>query len=119
MLRTCPFCRIAWRPNLTATSIRHSEVDPFIGYPACVFQQFTKSEAANDPKAQAALNVEWDKLRRQKVWLEDTVEEIHVVKERALKEGRTGHFGRVFGFAGVKHAELTGDQRKYKGRVVF
>ena len=47
-----------------------SEVDPFVGYPAFVFQQFIKSEAAKDPKAQSALNVERAKCRKQRARLE-------------------------------------------------
>ena len=47
------------------------------------------------------------------------VEEKSAVAARARKEGKTVHFGRVFGFCAIKHAELAADKQKYKGRVVF
>ena len=56
-----------------------------------------------------------------KTWLVETVAEFDEVRNKASKEGRTVHFGRVFPISTLKGSELAkGDPgRKWKGRVVL
>ena len=54
-----------------------------------------------------------------KRWEVDTVCEHDEIRNRATKSGKTVHFGRVFPIVVEKGSELSADQRKYKGRVVF
>ena len=100
----------------------HREKDSYI-HPlviqAFVFHQLSKQETATIPGAKAAMEKEWKKLEDKRCWLVETVEERHIVAKRARAEGKTVHFGRVFGFCAIKHVELSAEKQKYKGRVVF
>ena len=98
-------------------------------FPACVARAVNKTEIAAKPAAQAAMDLEFQKLRDKKhpglkkpgCWDESLVEELHVVKARARHTGETMHFGRIFGICVEKGSELpVGDKnRKFKGRYVF
>ena len=48
-----------------------------------------------------------------------TVCEKHEVAAKAKREGRTVHFGHLMDLCHLKHAELSKEHQKYKGRVVF
>jgi hypothetical protein len=76
-------------------------------------------EAAKIPAAKAAVDAEWKKLWDMRCWLPETVIELDELKNRASKEGRTVHIGRVHPLCVVKHSELAPEFHKYKGRVVF
>jgi hypothetical protein len=71
--------------------------------------------------ARAALQSEWDKLRRQKVWGEAKVRPWAQVVRESRASSSTIHVGRIFEICVEKNAELPlGDpRRKFKGRVVF
>ena len=71
------------------------------------------------PAAKAAVQAEWDKLRKLGCWDPASVSELAQVKNKALAEGKKIHVGRIFELCVEKHSELPPEQRKYKGRVVF
>ena len=79
------------------------------------------------PKAQAAVDAEWDKLRKadggRGTWDESTVTNYWDAQRQAkAKLEETGvhtHFGTLFDLCVEKGSELEGSKRRYKGRVVF
>ena len=76
-------------------------------------------EAMKFPAGKAAVDAEWNKLETNRAWLFDTVQPRRVVIDKAKKDGRTVHFGTVMDLCHVKHAELSEEFWRYKGRVVF
>ena len=76
-----------------------------------------KKEIRANPKAQQALDVEWDKLVKKKAWQYETVSEWKVIADRAKKTGKKVHVGKVFEICVEKGSELPeGDKlRKFKG----
>jgi hypothetical protein len=86
-----------------------------------VARPVTKKEAKANPKAMAALDKEWDKLRKQVCWDESRVREWADVSAEAKRKGTKVHVGRVFDICVEKNSELPPDNpnRKFKGRVVF
>ncbi len=103
--------------------------DHELPFPACVARPVNKTEVALNKAAQAAMDLEWSKLRDKQhpelktkgCWDVSQVEELHAVKARGQRLGVTYHFGRVFGICVEKGSELPlGDPgRKFKGRYVF
>ena len=89
------------------------------GMLAMVTRQLTPTELRSNSAAVKKLDEEWDKLANMKTWDESQVCEYEAARNRALEQGHTVHFGRLFGFASEKHSELPPAKRKYKGRVVF
>ena len=79
------------------------------------------------PRAQAAIDAEWQKLRDcdegRGTWDESEVRGYWDVKHEAkLKLDKTGvhtHFRMLFDFGVEKASELEESKRRYKGRVVF
>jgi len=79
------------------------------------------------PKAQAAVDAEWDKLRKadggRGTWDESTVTNYWDAQRQAkAKLEETGvhtHFGTLFDLCVEKGSELEESKRRYKGRVVF
>ena len=100
---------------------RDHEPDFVFPFSACVARPVSKKEAAGNPKAQAALLKEWDRLRASKCWDETRVREWADVAGEARRSGATHHVGRIFEICVEKNAELHEDNplRKFKGRVVF
>ena len=88
---------------------------------ALVARTVGQAERMSNPKAKAALQSEWDKLRRQGVWDEKRVRPWNEVAAEARKEGRSVHVGRIFEICVEKNSELPASdpRRKFKGRVVF
>ena len=91
---------------------------------ACAARSVTKSEMLTHPKAKAAMQLEWDRLRAQGdhgVWDESKVMEWDEVKRGAIRDKKTVHLGRIFELCFEKHPELpeSNKLRKFKGRVVF
>jgi hypothetical protein len=88
---------------------------------ALVARTVGQAERMANPKARAALQAEWDKLRRQGVWDEKRVRPWDEVAAEARREGRTVHVGRIFEICVEKNSELPASdpRRKFKGRVVF
>ncbi len=88
---------------------------------SAVARSVTKKEAAGNPDAQAALDKEWDRLRKIRTWEEDKVREWKDVEREAKASRTTIHVGRLFAICVEKNAELPigNPERKFKGRVVF
>ena len=95
---------------------------------ACVARPVKPAEAKDNPKAKAAMQEEWDRLRAvvrpdgtKGVWDEHLVANWRDVRRNARRKGRTVHVGRVFGIIVEKNHELDprDPRRKYKGRAVF
>ena len=61
-----------------------------------MWQDLKPTEIATNPKARAAVEDEWKKLRAINTWLEGTVCEYDDVRAGALKKNVEVHFGRVF-----------------------
>ena len=77
------------------------------------------SKALKMPKAKEAVDAEWKKLWNKKAWLVETVQPRAKVIERAMKQGKSVHFGELMDLCHEKHSELPIHMRSYKGRVVF
>ena len=92
-----------------------------MSYAAAVARSVTKKEAASNPKAQEAVQKEWDGLRAIGTWGEDEGRELEEVRREAKKKGQPIHIGRLFPILVEKNPELPEDspERKFKGRVVF
>ena len=80
------------------------------------------------PRAQAAVDSEWQKLRESDggrgTWDETQPPTEHWQAQRQAKEklANTGihtHFGTMFDLCVEKSSELEEAKRRYKGRVVF
>ena len=65
-------------------------------YSACVARPVDRKERANNPKAKAALDKEWDKLIRQGCWDYSSVREWREISNEAISKGETAHVGRIF-----------------------
>ena len=61
-----------------------------------VHEPLAVKDAIKIPEAKAALDKEWGKLRDQRVWQLETVCEYQDVKHKAIRDGRTVNFGRVY-----------------------
>ena len=74
-----------------------------------------------NPKAVAALEKEWKKLRDMGCWDQSKVREWRDVAAEAKRDGTKVHVGRIFDICVEKNHELGEDDpnRKFKGRVVF
>ena len=76
-------------------------------------------EVRKIPKAQQAVNEEWNKLRARGSWEVTKVKSKAILKMEAQLQGRTIHFGSLMDLCHLKHSELAPEFQKYKGRVVF
>ena len=82
---------------------------------------------ASMPRAQAAVDAEWQKLRDcdggKGTWDETEVREYwdvkHEAKQKLDQTGIHTHFGSLFDLCVEKASELEESKRRYKGRVVF
>ncbi len=92
-----------------------------LGLDSRVARPVSHKERRENPKAQAALRKEWDKLCAINCWREDKVREWRLVAEEAKRTGRTCHVGRIFAICVEENNELpeSDPARKFKGRVVF
>ena len=86
-----------------------------------VARPVNRKEIKSNPKAQEALDIEWNKLVKKTAWLYDTVSEWHDISQKAKKSGNKVHVGKVFEICVEKGSELpiTSKLRKFKGRTVF
>ena len=75
---------------------RYKIPDFEVPFNACVARPVGKKEIAQQPKAQAALDKEWDKLVKAKAWTEENVREWKDVASEASRKGVKAHVGRVF-----------------------
>ena len=88
---------------------------------AMVARPVGRKELLSNPKAQASLDVEWDKLIKKKAWDMASVREWNDVSAEAKKKGKKAHVGKVFEICVEKGSELPPNDplRKFKGRTVF
>ena len=73
---------------------------------ACVARPVAKKEIERTPKAQAALDKEWNALRNAGVWDETKVFEWSAVANAARARGEKAHVGRIFELCVEKGSEL-------------
>ncbi|MCP4243129.1 MAG: hypothetical protein GY772_21455 [bacterium] len=75
----------------------------------------------NSPEAWAAVQKEWEMLRKIGTWDEATVREWRDVAREARRTGEKMHVGRIFTLCFEKNYELEAGNpaRTFKGRVVF
>ncbi|CAE7292249.1 unnamed protein product, partial [Symbiodinium sp. CCMP2456] len=80
-----------------------------------------RKELNQNPKAQASLDVEWEKLMKKQAWDMGSVREWDSVSSEALKRNRKVHVGKIFEICVEKGSELPANDplRKFKGRTVF
>ena len=101
----------------------HRPKNPSHSFPfsALVARPVGKKEIAVEPKAQLALDSEWDKLVKAGVWDEQRPREWSDLSSEARKAGKTIHVGRIFEICVEKGSELPAGSpgRKFKGRSVF
>eukprot|EP00435_Cladocopium_sp_Y103_P010642 s3504_g2.t1 len=115
------------RPNLrelVKQKIKELEFKVALELFASVARLVTKDEVARNPKAQAALDKEWENLRTKGVLDESRVRECRDIVAEAKKAGQTVHLGRIFEACYdcyEKGSELpeSDPRRKFKGRTVF
>ena len=88
---------------------------------AAVARLVSKDEVSRTPKAQEAMNKEWDKLLTKGVWDQSRVHDCHDIVAEARAKGETVHLGRIFEACYEKGSELPFDdpRHKFKGRTVF
>ncbi|WP_288992890.1 hypothetical protein [uncultured Marinobacter sp.] len=88
---------------------------------ALVARPVTKKEIDRNPKAQAAMDAEWNRLKEKNVWDMSVVRDLKDVAWQAREKGKEIQFGWLFGICVEKNSELPleNKSRKYKGRVVF
>ena len=107
----------------TGANSSHRQKVPEFDFPfsALVARPVGKKEIASEPTAQAALDAEWTKLVKARVWDANAPREWSALSAEARKENRTIHVGRVFEICVEKGSELPAGSpgRKYKGRSVF
>ena len=86
-----------------------------------VARSVNKAEMKLSPKAMEAMNAEWSRHQKIKTWLEEKVENWSIVRDRARRNNKQIHIGRVFPILVEKNSELDENDplRKFKGRVVY
>ena len=84
---------------------------------ACVHMPISMDKVRKNPKAQEAVDAEWEKLAKLRAWILESVEERRDVEARAIREKRTIHFGSLMDLCHLKHAELDVSKQKYTGSV--
>jgi hypothetical protein len=96
-------------------------VEHELPFSALVARPVSKAEVKTNPKAQEALQKEWDRLRMAGCWDESKVVEWGSVSKAARESGTKLHVGRIFAICVEKGSELPegNPNRKFKGRVVF
>ena len=71
------------------------------------------------PAAEAAVDKEWEKLKKISAWNSTKVKSKKEVIEEARTAGATVHFASLMDICHLKNAELEAKHQKYKGRVVL
>ena len=102
-------------------------MNPLIAWYSLVAKPIPRKMWASMPKAQAAVDAEWEKLRQadggRGTWDESTVcnywDAQRQAKEKLERTGVHTHFGSLFDLCVEKSSELEEAKRRYKGRVVF
>ena len=88
---------------------------------ALVARSVPPSEVRRNVQAQAAMKLEWERLRQMGTWDESSVREWSKVRADARTGQFDAHVGMIFGICVEKNWELplTDPKRKYKGRADF
>ena len=88
---------------------------------AMVARPVGKKELFANPKAQASLDIDWEKLMKKKAWDMLSVREWDDVSREAKKKNKKVHVGKVFEICVEKGSETPANDplRKFKGRTVF
>ena len=96
-------CKTPWIPNAITT------------------KPMNRKEAQASPKAKAAMDMQWTRLRNRMAWDESSVREWSDVAAEARRKSQEVHMGMLFGFDVEKNLDVPeGDpRRKFKGRAVF
>jgi hypothetical protein len=104
-----------------AAGRRHKISEHTFPLNACVARPVGAKEVARTPKAQAALKVEWQRLKDMVCWDETKVREWAQVSAESKRSGQKAHVGRVFAICVEKGSELPDGHpgKKFKGRVAF
>eukprot|EP00435_Cladocopium_sp_Y103_P012900 s3582_g3.t1 len=102
IMPTCAYSEQRHRVKLARVSIQSGEraINTLVARPV------NRKEIRANPKAQEALDVEWNKLVKKTAWLYDTVAEWKTVSEKAKKSGKKVHVGKVFEICVEKGSEL-------------
>ena len=86
------------RGSALLAELHRDKVAPkVLPFNAMVAKPITRKEVAKIPRAKAAMDEEWERLRKKEVWDLSTVEEWSKVASKARAEGREVAFGYVFG----------------------
>ena len=88
---------------------------------ALVARPVGKKEIESNPKAKAAMDKEWNRLKEKNVWNIEVVRDMSAVAAEAKTNKKEIQFGWLFGICVEKNSELPekNPARKFKGRVVF
>ena len=97
----------------------HRENDGSEGVPLTVTKLLDRREWKDDEKALGAVRDEGAKLLRTGTWLPDSVREKDDLIAESKSTGHKIHLGQLMTICSIKFAELSADQQKYKGRIVF
>ena len=73
---------------------------------ALIARSVGRHEMLNNPKAIEAMDKEWQRLMKKKVWDLLSRRELAEVAKEANRENRTIHMGRVFGLMVEKNFDL-------------
>ncbi len=93
--------------RLMAGEHRSKDIPPLFN--AAVARPVSRREIAENPAAARAMQVEWDRLRRKKVWRESVVREWADVAREARENGTEVHMGYLFGICVEKNSEPAPD----------
>merc|ERR1711954_477641 len=93
----------------------YASVDQF----ALVHTPIQIGKAMRIPDAKKAVDDEWNAHEQKKTWNVNKVRPKAEVIAEAEKKKVSVHFGRLMDLCHLKHAELSPELQKYKGRVVF
>ena len=76
-------------------------------------------QAMKIPAAKAAVDKEWEKLKKIPAWNLTKVRSKKQVIDEARTSGATVHFASIMDICHLKNAELEAKHQKFKGRVVL
>ena len=76
-------------------------------------------QAMKIPAAKAAVDKEWEKLKKMSAWNLTKVRSKKEVIDEARTKGAKAHFASLMDICHLKNAELEAKHQKYKGRVVL
>ena len=75
-------------------------------YWSLIHKQVSIPKALKIPKAKEALDKEWDRLQKKRVWIMETVEDKKVVEERCQKQGVECEFCAIMVLCHNKNSEF-------------